>query len=222
MPFFHLLSSQTRTHKRTHSREMKHGSYFPSNEKKETVTKELSLKVWMVEEQDGHTCQTCNTCDGHVDIQNHARTHTCTASSLRTFFTSGLSCHTCSCCLCRLRCPSQLNFLCERFSVNSCRLSARQQEQDAVAYMCFCVRMLFKLRSCYEFKFHNFLFIRTPSFPERGTQWNTSSSKTCLGIWAPHFAHQKRSSVVQKWDIFANRQTNKYISPWLLFTPVTC
>ena len=39
MPFFHLLSSQTRTHKRTHSRKMKHESYFPSNEKKETLTK---------------------------------------------------------------------------------------------------------------------------------------------------------------------------------------
>ena len=37
-------------------------------------------------------------------------------------------------------CQSQLNFLCERFSVNSCGVSTSQQEQNAC--MCFCVRML--------------------------------------------------------------------------------
>ena len=160
----------------------------------------------------------CNTCDGHVDTQKHAHTQTCTASALRTAFTSGTSCHTCSCCLCRLRCQSQLNFSCERFSVNSCGVSARQQEQNAVAYMCFCVRMLFKLRSCYEFKFHNFLFIRTPSFPERGTQWNTLSSKSCSAIWAPHLRTKNDVQWFRNGSILQIRKLTITFPFWLLPT----
>ena len=64
----------------------------------------------------------------------NTHTHTCTASAMRAALTSGTSCQFFSCCQFRLRCQFQLNCSCERFSVNSCGVSARQQEQNAVAY----------------------------------------------------------------------------------------
>jgi len=154
----------------------------------------------------------CNTCDGHVDTQKHAHTHTCTASALRTAFTSATSCHFISCCLYRLRCQFQLNYSCGRFSMNSCGVSASQHEQNEVAYMCFCVCMLFHLNSTAKK-----LRCKTScSIPDKGTQRNTSSSKLFSNLSASFCAPKTMFSGSEMGQFC--RSTNKQIHFPLTFT----